>query len=163
MNCEVINLQHLPSNQRQTISSHCSIEIAFEMNGAKTSQILNCLNCCEFQRRVQVQPQCTNTTNRISPQYMGASQTCCGPHLKWTWVWPGIQFTFPIKFSWTVQPFNQLLGSFFFLNGFVLAIKRPEIRRSSVMVHKILPSFPVENDGKQWKTAENGWKQSKEV
>ena len=58
------------------------------------------------------------------------------------------------------EPFNRSTNSLevsFLLNGFVLAIKRPEIRRSSVMVHKILPSFPVENDGKGWKTAENGW------
>lgn len=57
----------------------------------------------------------------------------------------------------TVQPIPWKF--LFFLNGFVLAIKRPEIRRSSVMVHKILPSFPVENGGKRPKmggTVEGG-------
>lgn len=34
------------------------------------------------------------------------------------------------------------------MNRSTVQIKRPEIRRSSVMVHKILPSFPVENNGK---------------
>lgn len=87
VNCEVINLQHLPSNQRQTISSHCSVEITSETNEAQTFQIVNCLNCCEFQTRVQLTMHKNNELNESTIYGCFPNLLCSTPYMDMGLTW----------------------------------------------------------------------------